>query len=76
MKIIDLISKKMLNFARNLAIKSHEPQIKPKRNRYGNLYWQVYDYRTNKFYEFGSEQEVRVWLDNRYHFYQTTCNNY
>ena len=49
-----------------LLAKRNEPYIKQKRDRYGNLYWQVYDFTTNKSYTFGSEREVRAWIEERY----------
>lgn len=68
MKNFNSIPQKLLNFVHNLSLQKHEPQIKHKRDRYGNFYWQIYDYTNNKFYEFGSEQDVRIWIENRYHF--------
>jgi hypothetical protein len=50
-----------------LIASNHEPQIERKCDRHGNKYWQAYDLYSNKSYTFGSEQEVRVWLENRYH---------
>jgi hypothetical protein len=69
MKNIKLIVQKILNFGDDLSFQKHEPQIKQKRDRFGDCYWQVYDYTTNKFYEFGSEQDVRVWIENRHYFW-------
>jgi hypothetical protein len=69
MKNISLIGQKILNFGQNLSFQKREPQIKQKRDRFGNYYWQVYDYTTNKFYEFGSEQDVKVWIENRHYFW-------
>ncbi|MGL4882302.1 MAG: hypothetical protein ACRC8K_14755 [Waterburya sp.] len=58
-----------MNFVQSLSFQKHEPEIKQKRDRFGNYYWQVYDYTTNKFYEFGSEQDVRAWIENRHYFW-------
>lgn len=69
MKNISLIVHKILIFVQSLSFQKHEPEIKQKRDRFGNYYWQVYDYNTNKFYEFGSEQDVRVWIENRHYFW-------
>ena len=44
-----------------------EPKIWQKRDRYGNLYWVVYDPTTGHSSCFSSEQEVRVWLEQRYY---------
>lgn len=32
----------------------------------GNCHWDVYDPSTGKSASFASEQEVRIWLDQRY----------
>ena len=50
-----------------LIVNKNEPHITQKRDRYGNLYWQIYDYQTNKSYTFGSDLEVRAWLEQRYY---------
>ena len=44
-----------------------EPKIWQKRDRYGNSYWVVYDPTTGHSSCFSSEQEVRVWLEQRYY---------
>lgn len=66
MKIPRFIVQLFHNIGRSLVSRNTEPQIKPKRDRYGNSYWQVYDFTTNKSSAFGSEQEVRAWIDNHY----------
>ena len=66
MKIINLIVV-LNNFADSLIASKNEPQIEQKCDRYGNLYWQVYDFNTHKSYTFGSDREVRVWIEERYH---------
>ena len=43
-----------------------EPKITQCRDRQGNLYYQVYDPVTNRSDSFGSESEVRWWLEQRY----------
>lgn len=44
-----------------------EPRIYRKRDRYGNSYFQVYDPTTGLSSSFGTEKEVRIWLDERYY---------
>ena len=44
-----------------------EPKIWQKRDRYGNFYWVVYDPTTGHSSYFSSEQEVRIWLEQRYY---------
>ncbi len=43
-----------------------EPKITQCRDRKGNLYYQVYDPTTHRSASFGSESEVRWWLEQRY----------
>jgi hypothetical protein len=43
-----------------------DPIIHERRDRQGNVYYQVYDPRTQKFAVFGSESEIRYWLEQRY----------
>jgi hypothetical protein len=45
---------------------SSDPTINERRDRQGNVYYQVYDPRTQKFAVFGSESEIRYWLEQRY----------
>lgn len=40
----------------------------PKIHRVSKDNWRVYDPRTDRSLSFTSEQEVRVWLDERYSF--------
>jgi hypothetical protein len=44
-----------------------EPKIWRKRDRAGNWYFRVFDPVTNLSSTFSSEQEVRVWLEQRYY---------
>lgn len=50
-----------------LMVSQNEPQVKQKRDRFGNLYWQVRDRRSNTSYSFGSDSEVIAWIEQRYH---------
>ncbi len=67
LNIIASIGSLFKNIGRSLVTQKNEPQIEQKRDRYGNLYWQVQDFATNKTYEFDSDRDVRVWIENRYH---------
>lgn len=51
----------------SLIASQNEPQVKQKRDRFGNLYWQVRDRRTNTSCSFGSDSEVIAWIEQRYH---------
>lgn len=44
-----------------------EPHVKSKCDCRGNCYWQVYDPVSGYNGSFGSEKEVRAWLDCRYY---------
>ena len=67
MKISNSIVKILRKIGSSLIAQKNEPRIEQKRDRYGNLYWQVYDFTTNKSYAFGSDGDVRAWIENRYH---------
>lgn len=67
MKIINLIVHQFKNMGHSLVVRRNEPQIEQKCDRYGNLYWQVYDRNTRKSYTFGSDRDVRAWIEERYH---------
>lgn len=60
---IDKIPGLVFNFLLgNNSIKIHESY-----DAEGNLFWQVYDSTTGRSAQFYSEQEVRIWLEERYH---------
>jgi hypothetical protein len=50
-----------------LFTRNTEPYIWQKRDRHGNLFWQLYDPSTNRSATFSSEDEVRIWLEERYY---------
>jgi hypothetical protein len=43
-----------------------EPRTTQKRDRDGNVYYQVYDPRTQDSAIFGSESEIRWWIEQHY----------
>ena len=47
-----------------LLVGKSEPKIK----QISKNNWRVYDPTSNRSFSFSSEQEVRVWLDERYNF--------
>ena len=67
MKITHLFTNTLKNIERSLMVSQNEPQVKQKRDRYGNSYWQVRDRKTNKSYSFGSDSEVIAWIEQSYH---------
>jgi|GEM_PF-1014197 len=46
---------------------SKEPRIVTKTDREGNSCYEVYDPIDRRHYTFGSEHDVRVWLEERYY---------
>jgi hypothetical protein len=46
---------------------SSELRVFTGRDRYGNTYYRVYDALTQDFHRFESENEVRIWLEQRYY---------
>lgn len=61
------ILEQLWGFVLNTFARSQEPRIYRKHDRNGNLYFQVYNPSTNSLTRYNSEQEVRVWLDQRYY---------
>lgn len=47
--------------------KKPEPKIWQKKDHSGNLYWRVYDPKTDRSAMLSSEAEVRSWLEERYY---------
>ncbi|NCJ04936.1 hypothetical protein GS597_00045 [Synechococcales cyanobacterium C] len=48
---------------------SRQPEfrIRQRRDRKGNLWWDVYDPITNQYASLASEDEVRIWIEQSYH---------
>lgn len=46
---------------------SMEVQVEQRRDRQGQPYWAVYDPQTSQHHRFDTEQEVRIWIDQRYY---------
>ena len=66
MKIISPIISIWKKIKPSLFVSQNEPYVEQKNNRDGSLYWQVRDRRTNKTYTFGSDTEVRIWIEKRH----------
>jgi hypothetical protein len=66
-KVNRYILKKLQNLWQYLTSEQTEPQIEQKSDRYGSLYYQIYDPITRRYTFLASEREVRIWLENRYH---------
>jgi hypothetical protein len=58
---------RLWNFLLDSFSKTPEPSIRRKCDRHGNLYFQVYDPDTHMTTTFASEQEVRIWIEQRYY---------
>lgn len=69
MKIVDYISIIWNKVKRSLAIINREPTIKKKYDLKGNRYWQVHNFNTNQSYKFTSEQDVRIWIEDYYSYF-------
>lgn len=46
---------------------SGEPQVRQKTDRFGNLYWRVYDPVSDRTVRFDNQQQVLIWLDERHY---------
>lgn len=66
MKSTNFIVKILKNIKHSLVVNRNEPHVEQKRDRFGNKYWQVRDYKTNKLYSFGSDRDVIAWLEKRH----------
>jgi hypothetical protein len=55
------------NVLGHLLVDPTEPSITRKCDRFGHDTFQVYDPKTQKHGEFSSEQEIRVWLEQRHY---------
>ena len=51
----------------NAIANNSEPKVTQRCDRQGNCYYQVYDPVTGKSSTFGSEREIRYWLEARYY---------
>lgn len=60
--IFSKISQRLIRFLAS----NHEPQIWLKKDRYGNVFWHVYDPASGASAHLSSEAEVRMWLEQRY----------
>jgi hypothetical protein len=48
-------------------VQASEPKVSERRDRKGRLYYRVYDPVSNSSAAFGSESEIRAWLEQRYY---------
>ncbi|MEM8604754.1 MAG: hypothetical protein AAGF24_13075 [Cyanobacteria bacterium P01_H01_bin.121] len=51
----------------DLFISGAEPIISERRGRDGTVYYQVYDPVYDEIHTFAAEDEVRIWLEQRYY---------
>lgn len=47
--------------------RGNELQVKQQRDSQGNMWWQAFDPNTNESTSFGSESEMRTWIEQRYY---------
>lgn len=48
-------------------VQTSEPKVSQRRDCKGRVHYQLYDPRSNTFAAFGSEAEIRAWLEQRYY---------
>ncbi|GAA6615996.1 hypothetical protein [Scytonema sp. NUACC26] len=69
-KDFNLLTKKILQSCWqgliNFLIPSEEPQVRQRVTRQGDIYWEVYDPATGKYFTSGSEIEMRIWIEQLY----------
>jgi hypothetical protein len=61
---------KIVRFLQNLfasLLRGNELQVKQRRDRQGNTWWQAFDPNTDESASFGSEAEMRSWIEQRYY---------
>jgi len=61
---------KIIRFLQNLfasLLRGNELQVKQRRDRQGNIWWQAFDPNTDESASFGSEAEMRSWIEQRYY---------
>ncbi|WP_036476742.1 hypothetical protein [Myxosarcina sp. GI1] len=63
--IIGFAAKILTNIRHSLFVPKNELQVEQKCDRYGHLFWQVYDPITRKSHTFGSDGDVRIWIEKR-----------
>ena len=66
MKIFNSIVNIFRWAGRSLLAQKSNPRINQKRDLYGNLYWQIDDFTTNRSYTFDSDRDVINWIEERY----------
>lgn len=49
------------------SIRGNELQVHQHRDRQGNTWWQAFDPKTDESVSFGSEAEMRTWIEQRYY---------
>ena len=67
MKIIYSSIRIINNLWSQLIKKRTEPEVWLKCDRQGNSYWLTFDPITGSYSYFCSEQEVKMWIEKRYH---------
>jgi len=64
------LSGKFVVFLQDLAtnlLRGNELQVKQRRDRQGHTWWQAFDPKTDESVSFGSEAEMRTWIEQRYY---------
>ena len=69
MNVIRYINTIINNFLTKIIDKKREPKVWQKCDRQGNIYWLTFDPITKIYSFFSSEEEVRIWLEERYYYH-------
>jgi hypothetical protein len=54
-------------YFRDLLTLNEEPQIWETIDHSGKVWWKIYDPVSDEFFQLESQQEVLIWLEERYH---------
>lgn len=73
-KVLIAIAQTLGQILSDLLIRSSEPMISERRDYDGSRYYQVYDPVYEEIYRFASEDEVRIWLEQRYYRHSAKDN--
>lgn len=55
------------NYFAHQLIQGQEPHIRQQRDRFGETVYHVYDPVTKQSAKYSTEEEVKIWLDERFH---------
>ena len=65
-KVLPLLRRAWSHF-QYIFFMSNEPRIRQKKNRFGKIFWKIYDPVGKQSFRLDSEEDVLVWLEERHH---------